>query len=275
MLTKVEIRTTAGTLLVLPLDDISSGYVIEDILGLDPVKATIVSSDNAQQDGSQYQASRREPRNILLKVGLEPDYVTKSVRDLRVGLYSFFMPKTQVSLRFFMASGLTVDISGRIESCETALFTKEPQVDISIICFDPDFTELESVIVSGDTVADSTEFLIEYGEEGMVETGIKFILNVDRTLTEFTIYHRPPDNVVRTLDFAASLIADDVVTINTVVGSKALTLSRASTISDLLYAMSVQSNWIDLHPGDNYFRVYAVGAPIPFTIEYVPRHGGL
>lgn len=273
MLTQVEVRTTLGKLLVLPMDDISGGYVIEDILGLDPVKATLVSSSFANLDGAKYQSSRRETRNILLKLGLEPNYITKSVRDLRIHLYSFFIPKTQISLRFYMSDDLVVDIIGIVETCETALFTKEPKVNISIMCFDPDFVELDPIVVAGDTVADLDEFNIEYG--GSVETGIQFVLNVDRALSEFTIYHRPADNILRTFDFSASLEADDILTINSVVGEKYITLSRLSTLTSLLYGKSPQSNWIELMPGDNHFRVYAVGVPIPFTITYTPRHGGL
>lgn len=273
MLTKVEVRTALGMLLVLPLEETVNGYIVEEILGLDPVKATLVSSSFAQLDGAQYQASRRETRNILLKIGLEPDYVTQSVEALRNNLYTFFMTKMAVTLRFFTSTGLIVDIPGRVETCETNLFTKEPQVDISIICFDPDFVDLTPVEILGDTVDDSTEFLIEY--EGTVETGIVFVLNVDRALTEFTIYSRAADNVVRPLNISAVLQASDVVTINTVVGSKGLTLVRASTESSLLYAMDSQSNWTELQNGDNYFRIYAVGAPIPFSITYLTRYGGL
>jgi len=227
MITKVEARSVTGLLLVLPLDEVSNGFVIQDILGLDPVKGTIISSSFAQVDGSQYQSSRRENRNILMKIGLEPDFSTTTVRDLRKILYSFFMPKSEINLRFFMSDGLTIDINGRIESCDTPLFVKEPRVDISIICFDPDFKELAPEIIEDTTVSDSSEFLIEY--EGTVETGIIFVLSLNRALTEFTIYHRPPDNVIRTLDFAASLEDEDVLTINTVVGSKAITLLRDST----------------------------------------------
>lgn len=273
MLTKVEVRTALGMLLVLPLDEVSSGYVIEDILGLDPVNAVIVSSSFARLDGEQYQASRREKRNILMKIRLEPNYITKTVRDLRVGLYSIFMPKTLVSLRFFLSEGLTVDISARVETCETAMFTKDPVVDISLLCFDPDFVELTPEVVIGETVSNSSEFLLEYN--GSVETGIEFVLNVDRALTEFTIYHRAGDDIIHTLDFAAVLQADDVLTINTVVGSKGITLLRDTVVSSLLYGMSPQSNWTELLPGDNHIRVYAVGSSIPFSITYVTRHGGL
>lgn len=273
MLTKVEVRTTLGMLLVLPLDDVSNGYVIADIQGLDPVKATLVSSSSAQLDGAQYQASRRETRNILMKIGLEPDYTTTSVRDLRMNLYDFFMPKTEISLRFFDDVDDAWDIVARVESFEAPLFSREPQVDLSLICFDPDFLDLTPVVIEGNTVSDSTETLVEY--DGTVETGIVLVLTLDRDLTEFTVYHRTPDDVIKSLDFAAELLDGDVVTINTNVGSKGITLLRSSTLSSLLYGMSPQSTWIELLKGDNNIRVYAVGAAIPYTITYTTRYGGL
>lgn len=272
MLTKVEVRNIAGDLLTLTLDDVTDGFIIEDIEGLGPVKATITSTSLAQVDGTQHQSSRREARNLLFKIGLEPDYVTTQVFDLRSQLYNFFMTKTEVFMRFFV-DDLEVNISGRVESCEPSIFAREPRIDISVICFDPDFVELDEIVYSGSTVSDSTEFLIAY--PGTVEAGMVFTLNLDRALSEFTIYHRPPDNVVRSLDFAASLLDDDVLVINSITGSKGITLTRTATESSLLYGMDPASNWVELMPGDNYLRVYAVGAAIPFTISYTPRYGGL
>lgn len=269
---KLEVRTTLGTLLTLPLQN-PSGYIIKDILGIDPVDATFSSTSLANVDGEQIQASRRGMRNIVLKLKYNPDYVHSSVRQLRTRLYSFFTTETEVNLRFYMLDGLTVDIVGRVESFDSPLFTQDPVVDISIVCPDPDFLEMEEVEVDGFTVATTSEFTIDY--EGTVPTGILFTLNVDRSLTAFTIYHRPPDTVLRTFDFAASLVNADVLTINTVVGSKAITLTRAAAQSSLLYGKTPQSPWIELMPGENKFRIYAVGAGIPFTISYKPRHGGL
>lgn len=273
MLSTVEVRTTAGTLLTLPLETVSNGIYIEDIGGLDPVKATIVSSSFANMDGSQYQSARRESRNITIKVALDPDYSIESVADLRARIYNFFMPKSNVSLRFIMDNDLEVDISGRVESCETPLFTKDPQVDISIICFDPDFVDITPVEFSGESTDDTDEELISY--VGSVETGMTFVLNIDRTLTEFTIYHRAPDGSVRTLDVAGAFEADDVLTIVTVKGQKELTLTRDAVSSSALYAMSPQSNWIEFEKGNNYIRVYAIGDPIPYDLSYTTRYGGL
>lgn len=273
MLTQVEVRNTAGALQTFVLDDVMDGYVLQKIDGLDPVKAIISSSDFASLDGVQYQASRLGPRNILIYLGLEPDYVSTSVQDLRKGLYPWFMPKSSVNLRFFDTSGPTVSIDGKVESYETSLFSKEPQGVISVLCPDPDFVKLTAESGSGNTVSTTTEFLVNY--TGSVETGIKFVLNLNRSETDFVIYHRTPDNVVRSLDFVGSLNNADVVTIDTNIGRKGITLTRSGVQSSLLYGMSSQSSWFELQPGANYFRFYATGTAIPFTYEYTNRYGGL
>lgn len=273
MLTTVEVRNQAGSLLTLPLSDPSQGFVVTDIEGLEPVKATLVSSSFANLDGGQYHSSRREPRNLKLKLDLEPDYILDSVQELRRRLYNFFMPKTKSNLRFILDDGTTVGIDGRIESFDSPLFTKDPSADISLMCYDPDFVNVDPVLITGNTVSTETNTLVTY--EGSVETGIRFTLNVDRALTEFTIYHIPPDGVVRALDFAGSLSAGDVLQISTVPGAKGATLISGDTATSVLYGVSPQSNWIELQPGDNYIRVYATGAAIPYEIEYNTRYGGL
>lgn len=274
MLTLVEVRNIAGTLLSLQLDDVSDGFVVQNIRGLDPVKATLISSDYAQQDGAQYHSARRDMRNIVITMGLEPQNpFTATVKSLRTQLYSFFMPKSLVELRFIDSGGLTVTISGRVESFETPLFAEESVVNISILCFDPDFQELTSETVTGDTVSDTTETLVTY--DGTVETGLIFVLNVDRTEDAFTIYHRAPSGVITSMDFAGSLLADDVLTINTITGTKGAVLTRTAVDSSVLYGVSAQSTWIELQPGENYIRVYATGDPIPWEITYTNRYGGL
>ena len=273
MIQTVQARTPAGALLTLPLRDASEGLAIKEIQGLEPVKATIVTSSFAGSDGSQYQSSRREERNTKLILDLEPDYITTSVEDLRDRLYGFFMTKRRVSLGFTLSSGLFVEIWGRVESFDAPLFTDEPRATISLMHMDPDFINPVADVVAGNTTDLTTESDVAYA--GTVETGIKFTLNVDRTLTAFTIYHRTPDDDIRTLDFAAPLAAGDVLEISTVPGSKYATLTRGGTESSILYGVAPYANWIALEPGTNYLRVYAEGAAVPYTIEYNARYGGL
>lgn len=273
MLTKFDVRTAQGDQVTLELDDTSQGYIVQEISGLDPVKATLVSSSFAGTDGEQYQSSRRETRNIKIQLGLDPDPFTDTVRSLRKRLYGYFMPKSEVTLVFYMDDGLTVNIVGRVESCETALFTQEPAVDISIICYDPDFYVPTPVRIPGSSTAGNVNSVVSY--DGEVETGIVFKLSVNRTLTDFSIYHTLPSGELRQLDFSAPLVSGDVLTISTVTGDKGATLSHLGSSSSVLYAISPQSSWIEMAPGKNLLRVYAAGAGVPYTIDYTTRYGGL
>ena len=273
MLTKLDVSTSQGDLLSFQLDDDQSGFLIQNIDGLDPVKATLVSTAFAGVDGEQYQSARRETRNIKLTVGLDPDPLTASVRDLRKRLYGYFMPKAEVLLTFYDNDGPTVNIVGRVESLESVLFTRQPVVDISIICYDPDFVDPITVHRSGTTTSGTTDTIITY--DGTVDTGTVITLNVNRTMSDFSIYHQPPNDTLRQLDFSAPLVAGDVLVISSVTGDKGVTLTRGGTQISLLYGMSPQSRWIEFMPGDNKLHIYATGVGVPYTIDYVTKYGGL
>lgn len=272
-LVRVDVTTSRGGLLSLPLADASSGYQVREIGGLDPVKATIVTSSFAQQDGSMYQSSRRESRDISFKIGIAPAWATDNVSTLRSRLYAFFMPKTAVTLKFYFADGNYYQISGRVESCETSMFSQDQVVDISVMCFDPDFVDPDTITVSGSTTSGSTVISLPYN--GSVETGVVFTLSLNRALTQFTIYHQPPDGILRTMEFSANMLSGDKIEIGTNPGSKYAVLTRANVQSPILYGVSPQSHWVELTPGTNGIRVYATGAAIPYTIKYTARYGGL
>lgn len=281
MLTSVEARTRQGTLLKLPLDDVLNGYIVEEIEGLGPVKATMVTSSNANEDGVQYDSSRREPRDIKLKIELEPDYVETTVKNLRDGLYAFFMTNREVFLRFIDTDDPEKDIVGRVETCEPAIFSKEPRMDISIHCFNPDFVIPAPITLTGATVETPTDPVtgaslstnIEY--DGTVDTGIVLTVEIDRDESTFTIYNEGPDGILQQLDFSAPLVAGDKVRISTVAGAKGATLTRAGADSSVLYGVTPTSKWIELQQGINKVRVQATGTPLDYTLEYLTRYGGL
>ena len=273
MITQVEVRNTSGDLLTFVLDDTTDGFVFEDLEGTDPVKATLAYSKVQGRSGGVFQNVQRENRNLKLILTLEPDYIDTSVYDLRVQLYNFFMPESQVYLRIFLDNDLVVDIDGYVESCDAPSFVQDPKATISIVCFDPDFVAIDSVVIEGDTVDDTEDTTILY--EGNVSTGLKIVLNVDRVLSDFTVYVKAGDNVVRTFPIQGSFIADDVITINSTPDEKAVTLLRDNVTTSILYAKSPQGEWPVFTRGVYHFRIYTDGAPIPYTVEYVPRYGGL
>lgn len=286
MLTEIQAYNNQGeyTMLSMPLGEVTNGIFVVDVQGLDPVKATIASSNFANMDGAQFHSSRREARNIKLRLGLEPDYINEEPQDVRNTLYGFFMPKANVDLRFVNSNGIAYLISGVVESFESALFTQEPMVDISIMCFDPDFirgniedrwTDYESVYMY--SVASIIGTPVQ--NPGTVNTGLTFQFSPDRAITDFTLYNSTESEGTQSMAFTIPMQAYDTLQVDTSPGKKRVELFRANnSLGSYLHTLSPQSDWIYLLPGENMFRMYEAGSgadPLYHFITYKVRYGGL
>ena len=271
-LTMVTIVPASGEAVELPIGS-SIGYQLEEIEGLDPVKATIASSNFGWADGASYQSSRRDVRNIVMKVGYVPDYVANTVQSLRLGLARRMMPKSPVTLRFHDSDGSVVRISGRVESFDSPLFVQDPRAIISIMCFDPDFVSETELTKTGQTVSDLTDSTVEY--EGPVATGFLFEMTMPRATNEIALVARTADGETKRMDFAMALASGDKLEINSVFGNKGVWVTQGGSRTTALYATTPESNFLTLASGANTFRVQMPGTPIPYTIKYFPRYGSL
>jgi hypothetical protein len=256
--------------------------VVQGIKGLDPVKATLVSSSFANMDGEQYHSSRREARNLVISLGFNPNWAEQDVENLRRQLYNFLSPKSSATFIFRMfdkfatsilLQNLDLEIGGIVESFDAPLFTDKPAADLSVMCYNPDFVDPIEVEYDGETVADLTESTLNY--VGTTDTGVVFTLYPDRAVSGFTIFHRSPDQKLSTVDFQYPMLAGDTLKISSVRGDKYARLTRAGVESSVLYAVSPQSAWLELDKGTHALRVYAEGAPIPYSITYTNKYGGL
>lgn len=273
MLTKVDVINRRGNVLTLSVEESDEPYQINDIGGLGPVKATLVSSSYAGSDGEVMQSARRGPRNITIKLDLDPDFINHDYTSLRQGLYPFFETKAQITLRFYSSTGLILDIVGTVEDCDTSFFSQNPAIDVSVMCFKPDFIDTRTITIEGTTVEDTESIPINY--PGTIPTGTVITINPNRIVTDFTIYSVDQGGNILQLDFEGNLIAGDELIINSRQGSKGITLIRSGITSSYLYGRSSQSNWIELTEGVNNFRITSSGDPIPYTVQYIARYGGL
>lgn len=273
MLTKVEVTNRRGNVMTLAIDEDDNPYQVQSIDGLEPVQATLTASSYAGNDGEVFQGAKRAARNLKIKLDLDPDFVNNTFTTLRQGLYPFFIPKSQIKLRFYTSTGLYVDILGVVEEFSSPLFEQDPKVEIGVMCYQPDFTDPRIVQVEGVTVDDDTNTILDY--PGTVETGTVVTLNLNRPLTNFTIYNVDEGGNMLQLDFTGELLEDDMLVVSSLKGAKGITLTRTGISSSYLYGRSAQSNWIQLDEGLNNFRIFAAGDPIPYVLEYVVRYGGL
>lgn len=251
---------------------------IRNIEGLGPVTADINTSKLGTLDGEAYRDAGVGKRNIVITIGLNPDWATQTIESLRGMLYNQFMPKSKVRLVFTSTHLPVVEITGYVESCEPNIFSKDPEFQVSIICPYPHFVGQADVVVSGATNSGAAT-TINY--IGTVPTG--FVFDVNRRASSAGI-----GNMAITNQTSSGL---DVMVINglqvdtqttfefsTVDGNKYaryLYLPPVPSVN-VLSKITSSSKYIHLLPGTNTFRVtFSPNSPETWVVTYKNRFGGL
>lgn len=282
MIQRMEIFSSRQDAPVLPLNGGTANedpIQIRDIAGLGPVKAEITTTPFANSDGEILQGISVGKRNPVITVGLNPDWQEQTLADLRQLLYAYFMPKQWVKLRFYTEYLPVVDIEGIVESMEPAIFSKDPEIAISIICTRPDFidtnpTFLNGVVDNGDPVTE-----VEFTYEGTVETGFEVRVESSDALPAYTgkilISNQTPSLKRSTID-PVTIDATKKFRLSTIKNAKrAQTVNPDGTTQNILSHVSKASTWPLLQPGRNIISVTADTAGQAWVLAYFNRYGGL
>ena len=273
MLTQVQVKNSAGSVLYLKLGDVSNGFIVEDITGLSPVKATMVSTAFADAPGAQYQTSRRDTRNIVYTIGFRPGSAG-DISSLREILYSYFLPQSTIAQTFTTTHMETVSITGVVESFEMAQFSKTPTAVISVICYDPDFmaayeTSVNSTIGSSKTITYT----------GTYPTGLLITLTTtgSGTATTFSLKNVSSQGT-QTLGityYTSFPTSSGKLILNTTRFNKSATVVSGSTQSNALAYVNAYSDWIQLHPGSNVLTPTFARSGVAINYKYNTRYGGI
>lgn len=281
MLTKLEVLGLRSLVPTLPLtedgDAGSDPIQVLGINGLGPVKAAITTAPFGAYDGEALSGMSVGKRNLVLTIGLHPDWAVQTIEELRQLLYNYFMPKLFVQLRFHSTNFPTVKIDGYVESMEPNIFVKTPTIEVSIICPSPDFIALDSTIITGITNDGSDYTEIDYS--GSVSTGL--LLTVSKSVGdpgEDTIQINMTGEYVPLTFLARGNIDDDIQwELNTVPGGKFVrSVSQTyGTITNYLNDISYDASWPVLYPGVNRIAVITPVVGQNWELSYFTRFGGL
>jgi hypothetical protein len=282
MIQKLQVFSAQPDAPVLPL----GGFMPSDdpvqlraIDGLGPTKAEIASTPFATGRGVQYQGSTTGFRNIVLSLGLNPDWEEQTMSTLRQLLYRYFMTESWTKLRFFSDHLPIVDIEGYVESFEPNMFSQDPEMQVSIICPKPDFVQTDATIIQGLVDDGTIEQVFEY--IGTIDTGYE--LRVEATLEnasysgDITITNKAwgVDQI-----FAFEGVEIDVtkyLRVSSVKNSKRVSSVDVATgiFTNQLSKMTDESEWPVLKPGENTIKVAGSEPDQAWTLVYFNRFGGL
>jgi hypothetical protein len=249
---------------------------IRNIDGLDPVKASVSTSPRGYVDGVTYTGSDVPARNIVLTIHPNPDWLTWTFESLRRLIYQYFMPKRPVRLVFYSDDIGPVEISGIVEGVTVNQFSKDPELQVSVICPDPYFTALNPTVVTGQTIrAGGVTTIVPYN--GTVESGVivkvTYTSGADPTSIGIQLgdpslgYFNVAAAVNSTLYFEMSSIPMQKFVQNINIGT--------GVIDNLLSDVEDGSSWLVLQPGDNEFSVVTDQGVQDWELSFYERFGGL
>lgn len=281
MLTKLEVLGLRSLVPTLPLvdeeDAANDPIQVLGIDGLGPVKAAITTTPFGAFDGEAYVGASVGKRNLVLTIGLHPDWATQTIEELRQLLYNYFMPKLLVQLRFHSTNYPVVKIEGYVESVEPNIFVKTPTMVVSIICPSPDFVSTELTTFTGITNDGTSSTDVEY--VGSVPTGIMLQINqAVGTPGEGPIQVNLLGEYAPQMFLARGNLTPDILwEMNSTPGSKYVrSVSRSlGTIQNYLNDISYDAVWPMLSPGRNDLSVITPVVGQNWELTYFARFGGL
>lgn len=282
MLKELIVTNYRGESITLELNNPeNSGFLIKDITGLGPCKASINVTEVSTNDGSIYNSARLDDRNIVINLA----FWGSDIETIRQLSYKYFPIKKCITLEFVTDNRDCVT-TGYVESNEPDIFSSDEETSISIICPDSFFYSAQKNINTTTFYGEEplfefpfennslTERLIEFGAinaytdanvyyDGDSEVGVTITIHAIGEVTNIGIYNTGTresmlidTDKVMSITGQALKAGDDIIIVTTK-GQKSIRLLRDGIYTNILNALDKNSDWFQLAKGDNVFTYTA------------------
>lgn len=282
-----QIENSFGESLTLTQNE--TNFQVLSITGLNPPPAQVNTTNIAGLDGARFNSSKLNTRNIVIQLKINGD-----VEMNRQNLYRFF--KTKENCVFYYANeSRNVFIEGYVETVECNLFSNGEMMQISIICPQPYFKDVNEITVdlSGETALFEFPFSINEGDpiafsdfidnrvvniinRSESETGALFTINVLADLNKIVIRNT---NTGDTITLNDTFQSGDQIIINTQKGQKSIALNREGVTSNIFSALEQGSVLFQLVSGSNPIGYLvddgAGNADVNISVTYSYRYRGV
>ena len=239
----------------------NKNYVVTSVEGLTPPKAKINLSNVVGMDGSLFNSSKTETRNLVLTVRPQ-DPVEKN----RLDLYKHAQIGGWCKI-YYSNGSLDVQIEGYVEAIEGSLFKLQQSVQISILCPQPYFEAMNEIVNDVSSLISNFEFPFSIEKSGLafsyinhdvlstvinhgdVETGVSIYITARSEVVNPIIY----DNYGGKFAIDVTLSKGDQIVIHTKSGGRSVKLISGTGERNIINKVRRDSTWFTLYPGENVF----------------------
>ena len=249
-------------------------FQIISIEGLNPPKAKINTSTIAGLDGARFNSSKLETREIVITIKINGE-----IERNRQYLYTFFATKEWCKF-YFKNENRDVWIDCYVENFECDLFKNGQTAQISLLCPQPYFKDINEIIDNISKVIPHFEFPFSFGANNATidpdsstddaiifseleankitnifnssssKTGMIIEISIIGSINKIQIRNtKTGEDFVLNYNF----LSGDKVIINTNKGEKTVTLIRNGISSNIFGSIQRESVFFQLNTGDNFF----------------------
>jgi Phage tail protein len=263
LLTRIDVRSENAFLVpilgVTPKDSL----LVRKVTGLNPPDIDLFIGDYSR-DGGIYQGRRVGNRNVVFTFDLNPNpALGETISGLREMLYKAFVdPLVEadyIKLDFYDDLGNVRYLVGYTEKFETEIFDVETMAQISIICPDPYIRDNVETTLSHPTGWTTVPFAYS----GTAETGFYVEIYVTAATPKLVLANNAVTDTVSSPDYNKGRMIinrafsiGDTVRINTVRGSRKLTVQGALPEASIVANLDPTSQWLELHSQSNTMKVH-------------------
>lgn len=243
-----KIRLNGLTVVDLPIVDAlpSDLYILKSADGLGPPEID-VSIANTLNAGGVYQGRRPQSREIVLQVGLNPNYAAgQTASDLRTSLYGMLTPGyvDNITIEIMNGSTVLVKTTGYVKKLEVVPFTKDPEVQIVIPCLQQYLQAAANLFI-----APASKSAPVINNVGTAPAGFHLEVIFTAGLSSWTL----SDASGKKMQVTYAFLTNDKLEIDTRPGFRGIWVTRGGVRTNIIYALSSDSVWYMLHGGDNVF----------------------
>ena len=266
---------SAATPIELSLRDPSSQqpYLVKGLFGLDAEEIMPRFYGVSAASGERFHDLSMGARTVVIRLGLNPTFGPRQgVSDLRDDIYRLIGSSRTglVTLALKNERGRVAQISGFVTKLEAPLFSKTPEVQMSIRCEDPTLRGSDEVSVEN-FVFDDTTVVIQ-DPESTAPHGFEVTMTIPEAATYLLV--ASGYNQGHTWEFELTpnvgFQANDVVYLNSNVGYRKVEVTRGVTKLNIADGIRHSSIWPLMTPGYNSFSFVtdAAGDNIPTITEF-------
>lgn len=263
---------------VIELTNDETRYQIVDIEGLNPPKAQIITNAIAGMDGEKFKSSKLEMRNIVLTIKVNGD-----AEENRLRLYEFFRTGQWCKI-YYTNEHRNVYIEGYCETVECALFTRNQEVQVSIVCPDPYLKSMLTIYADISKQFSVFEFPFSIEEEGIefsnldvdretlvinsgeIESGLTITLTAVSGNIAYPIIYNVDTGEFLKLNLVMQ--EGDIIIISTHKGQKSIKKISNAIETNVINSLESGSTWFQLKTGATVFTYTATYNDEGLKVEF-------